>query len=210
MSLAHRASWKHNSLARWQNQLAPGYRTLLSLICTLGGAYTWRGLFLEFYGIIFFRLLMETGPPLYMVIRATQRSRLTCTAKGVTSFVSYFKTLSNGPALGIEPTTSRSAVKRSTDWTNPAVVERLNKFYTFQRSTSVYSVSGIFLLYHFLYKWWEFVAGKLKGQVIRATFSHNLSRNIVALQVEKGCCPYYHLRSQLVTQQILMLQVGAL
>ena len=50
-----------------------------------------------------------------MVIRATQRSRLSCTAKGVTSFVSYFKTLSNGPALGIEPTTSRSAVKRSTD-----------------------------------------------------------------------------------------------
>ena len=32
-----------------------------------------------------------------------------------------------------------------------------------------------------------------KGQVIRATFSFNLSRNIVALQVEKRCCPYYHL-----------------
>ena len=48
-----------------------------------------------------------------------------------------------------------------------------------------------------------------KGQVIRATFSHNLSRNIVALQVEKRCCPYYHLRSQLVTQQISMLQVVA-
>ena len=46
------------------------------------------------------------------------------------------------------------------------------------------------------------------GQVIRATFSHNLSRNIVALQVEKGCFPYYHLRSQLVTQQMLMLQVA--
>jgi len=28
-----------------------------------------------------------------------------------------------------------------------------------------------------------------KGQVIRATFSLNLSRNIVALQVEKRCCP---------------------
>ena len=49
-----------------------------------------------------------------------------------------------------------------------------------------------------------------EGQVIRATFSHNLSRNIVALQVEKGCCPYYHLRSQLVTQQMSMLQVAAL
>ena len=33
---------------------------------------------------------------------------------------------------------------------------------------------------------------------------------MVALQVEKGCCPYYHLRSQLVTQQISMLQVAAL
>ena len=39
-----------------------------------------------------------------------------------------------------------------------------------------------------------------KGQVIRATFSHNLSRNIVALQVEKRCCPYYHPRTRLVTQ----------
>ena len=53
------------------------------------------------------------------------------------------------------------------------------------------------------------VSPYIKGQVIRATFSHNLSRNIVALQVEKGCCPYYHLGSQLVTQQISMLQVAA-
>ena len=30
-----------------------------------------------------------------------------------------------------------------------------------------------------------------KGQVIRATFSLNFSRNI-ALQVEKRCCSYYH------------------
>ena len=51
---------------------------------------------------------------------------------------------------------------------------------------------------------------QLQRQLIRATFSYNLSRNIVALQFEKGCCPFYHLRSQLVTQQILMLQVAAL
>ena len=38
-----------------------------------------------------------------------------CSAKGVPSFLSYFKTLSTGPALGIKPATSRSAVKRSTD-----------------------------------------------------------------------------------------------
>ena len=53
------------------------------------------------------------------------------------------------------------------------------------------------------------ITAVIKGQVIRATFSHNFSRNIVALQVEKRCCPYYHLRSQLVTQQISMLQVVA-
>ena len=54
-----------------------------------------------------------------MVIRATRRSsRLQ--VKGVPSFLSYFKTLSIGPPLRIEPATSRSAVKRSTDWANPA------------------------------------------------------------------------------------------
>ena len=45
----------------------------------------------------------------------------TCSAKGVPSFLSYFKTLR--PAPGIEPVTSRSAVKRSTDWTNLAAVK---------------------------------------------------------------------------------------
>ena len=38
-----------------------------------------------------------------------------CSAKEVPSFLSHFKTLSNGPAPGIEPATSRSAVKHSTD-----------------------------------------------------------------------------------------------
>ena len=33
-----------------------------------------------------------------------------CTAKEVTSLLNYFKTLSTGPAPGIEPATSRSAV----------------------------------------------------------------------------------------------------
>ena len=45
-----------------------------------------------------------------------------CRAKEVPSFLSYFKTLSISPAPGIEPATSRSAVKRSTDWANPAAV----------------------------------------------------------------------------------------
>ena len=38
-----------------------------------------------------------------------------CRAKGVPSFLRYFKILSVGPPPGIEPATSRSAVKRSTD-----------------------------------------------------------------------------------------------
>ena len=37
-----------------------------------------------------------------------------CSAKGVPSFLIYFKTLSIGPAPGIESATSSSAVKRST------------------------------------------------------------------------------------------------
>ena len=45
-----------------------------------------------------------------------------CSAKGVPSFLGYFKTLRIGPAPGIEPATSRSAVTRSYDWANPAAI----------------------------------------------------------------------------------------
>ena len=38
-----------------------------------------------------------------------------CSATGVPPFRSYFKNLIIGPTPGIEPATSRSAVKRSTD-----------------------------------------------------------------------------------------------
>ena len=48
-------------------------------------------------------------------------------AKTVPSFLRYFKTLSIGPAPGIEPATSRSAVKRSTDWASPARADRAQK-----------------------------------------------------------------------------------
>ena len=65
---------------------------------------------------------METGPPFYVVIRATRTGLAACSAKEVPSFLSHFKTLSNGPAPRIKPTTFRSAVKRSTDWANPATV----------------------------------------------------------------------------------------
>ena len=56
------------------------------------------------------------------ILRGDPREGLAaCSAKGVPSFLSYFKTLSIGPASEIESATSRSAVKRSTDWANPAV-----------------------------------------------------------------------------------------
>ena len=41
---------------------------------------------------------------------------------GQRKYLHFLKTLSIGPAPGIEPVTSRSAVKRSTDWANPAAV----------------------------------------------------------------------------------------
>ena len=59
-------------------------------------------------GTLFLYLLLETGPPFYIVIQATQ-------AKVTPSILSYFKTLSIGLALGIKPLTSYSAVKCSTD-----------------------------------------------------------------------------------------------
>ena len=36
----------------------------------------------------------------------------------------YFKTLSFGPVRGIEPVASRSTVKLSADWANPAAVKK--------------------------------------------------------------------------------------
>ena len=54
-----------------------------------------------------------------------------CQAKAVPSFFSCFKTLSIGPAQGIEPATSYSAVKRSTDWANPARRQNINKNISF-------------------------------------------------------------------------------
>ena len=47
--------------------------------------------------------------------------------KAVPSFLSYFKILSIDPALGIEPATSRSAVKCSTNWANPTALKKTQK-----------------------------------------------------------------------------------
>ena len=47
------------------------------------------------------------------------------------NILSYCKTLSIGPIPGIEPATFRSAVKRSTDWANPAAVSKHPKRFGF-------------------------------------------------------------------------------
>ena len=65
-------------------------------------------------GTLFLRVLLETGPPLYVVVRATRRSNR-LQGNGST-FISQL-------APGIEPATTRSAVKRSTNWTNPAALK---------------------------------------------------------------------------------------
>ena len=70
-------------------------------------------------GTLFLRLLVETGR--HFPWSSEPREGLaTWSAKGIPSFLSYFKTLSIGPVPGIKPATSRSAVKRSTNWANHA------------------------------------------------------------------------------------------
>ena len=59
-------------------------------------------------GTIFLRHPLEMGSPFYVVICATRRSYRP-------SLLSYFKTLSIGPAPGIKPATSRFSVKHSID-----------------------------------------------------------------------------------------------
>ena len=55
--------------------------------------------------VLTLRLLMETGPPFYVVIRAARRSAL-AVQREYLHFLSYFKTLSNSPASGNELPTS--------------------------------------------------------------------------------------------------------
>ena len=64
-----------------------------------------------------------------MVIRAT-RSLAICKAKAVyvISFLSHFKIVNVGPVPGTEPSTSRSAVKRFTNWANPAAEPKKSPF----------------------------------------------------------------------------------
>ena len=70
---------------------------------------------------------MQTVPPFYVVIRTTRRStRLQ--GKGSIFISQLFQDPELiVPVREIEPTTSRSVIKRSTDWVmNPATVGRVN------------------------------------------------------------------------------------
>ena len=73
-----------------------------------------------------FRMKVPIGPGHYFYVSYWRRmwssepreDLAICSAEELPSFLSYFKTLSIGPAPEIEPATSRSAVKGSTDWAN--------------------------------------------------------------------------------------------
>ena len=92
-------------------------------------------------GTLFLCHLMETGPQFYMVIRARRRSsHLQC--KGVPSFLSCFKTPSNGPAPGIKPMTSHSAIKCSS---TELILPRLILLVITKISTKLVSFVFLFL-----------------------------------------------------------------
>ena len=77
---------------------------------------------------------------------STQRNNINaCIAKGEPSFLTYFKTLSNGAAPGIKPTTSRSTVKRSTNWANPTTVLSCQKSLECKQSIVLHFLDSLFL-----------------------------------------------------------------
>lgn len=79
------------------------------------------------------RILLEMVTPFYVVILTTWRpSRLQ--EKGGT-LISQWKTRSIGPAPGIKPKTSRSEVKRTTDWSKLAAVKVCSILHVFQTCT---------------------------------------------------------------------------
>ena len=77
----------------------------------------------HWFGILFLRLLPVTGRT--AILRGRPSHAKVQPLRQYLQFSVIFKTLSIGPVPGIEPAmpaTSRSAVKRSADWANPAVV----------------------------------------------------------------------------------------
>jgi len=80
--------------------------TLFVFECILHVSYKWEHYFCVSYKRLDRHFTWSSEPREGLAI---------CRAKAVPSFLSYFKTLSIGPTQGIEPATSLSSVKRSTD-----------------------------------------------------------------------------------------------
>ena len=74
-------------------------------------------------GTLFLRLLRRRGRH-FLWSSELREGLAVCVEKTVPSFLIYFKIPSIGPTPGIKPTTSRSAVKRSTDLANPAAFKK--------------------------------------------------------------------------------------
>ena len=93
----------------------------------------------NYLGTLPLRLLLETRPPFYVIIRSTPRSHRFAGKKQVPSSRSYFETLSIGPAPGIEPPT---AVKHST-YRATVVLGRFKRSAVIAHSYSVITISSL-------------------------------------------------------------------
>ena len=88
--------------------------------------YFWKALYLSVNGFSTKALIRDTiftSPTGDGTATEPGEGLAICRVKAVPSLLSHFKTLSIGSVPGIEPATSRSAVKRSTNWANPASVK---------------------------------------------------------------------------------------
>ena len=95
--------------------------------------------------MLYFHLLQGMGPPFYIIGHPSY-------PKEVPSFLSYFKTLSSGSALGIEPTTSCSAVKHSTNWANPVWVKQCKYYFRYMKWNTPNSTFTYYYLFFFIFK----------------------------------------------------------
>ena len=107
-----------------------------------------------------------------MIIREPREGLPVFGAKKVPSFLSYFKTLSIVPASGVEPATSRSAVKRSTDCANPAVdkLHFAHEFWAYLYKFANLNTQDIGKLY-ILFGCFTRIALNVKVNIPRAAFA---------------------------------------
>ena len=96
--------------------------------------------------------------------------------------------------------------KKLLEWMSQKIVNlKDSAFSPFLCLGLVENLSNV-LLHHLLIVIHYIYTCTCKGPVIRATFFFNLSRNIVALQVETHCCAYYHVCDQHVSHQKSIVQ----